>query len=78
MTPTYTHTGKQVLRDGQHFADAIDPDVAAEIVSALRGDEPSRQVRMLLFIYEWFNDKQPHEVSDAIDAFEHAEREKAT
>lgn len=35
MTPVYTHTGKQVLRDGQHIADAIDPEAAAEIVSAM-------------------------------------------
>lgn len=35
MTPRYTSTGKQVLCDGAHFADARDPDAAAEIVGAM-------------------------------------------
>ena len=31
----FTHTGKQVLLDGEHFADARDEEAAALIVKAL-------------------------------------------
>lgn len=33
--PTFRHMGKQVLRDGHHFADTRDPDVAAALVTIL-------------------------------------------
>ncbi len=32
---TYTAQGKQVLIEGQHFADATSPDAAAKIAAAL-------------------------------------------
>ena len=31
----YTRTGKQVMRRGEHFADAVDEAAAAHIVTAL-------------------------------------------
>lgn len=33
--PRYTHVGKQVLQDGQHYADARDDRVAFAIVTVL-------------------------------------------
>lgn len=35
MPDRYTAHGKQVLRDGKHFADAVTPEAAAEIVRCL-------------------------------------------
>lgn len=35
MPDTFTHTGKQILRGGDHFADARDVETAAQIVEAL-------------------------------------------
>lgn len=40
MTDLYTSTGKQVLRDGQHFADAASPEVAEIVVRALNHKHP--------------------------------------
>lgn len=31
--PALTHVGKQILRGGQHYADAATPEIAAEIVA---------------------------------------------
>ena len=40
---TVHHVGKQILRDGQHYADAVTVEIAAEIVAmeqrALRAEE---------------------------------------
>ncbi len=36
MNAGYTSCGKEVLIDGQHFADTISPTAAAVIVSALK------------------------------------------
>ena len=35
MADTFHHLGKQVLMDGQHYADACTPEAAAAIASAL-------------------------------------------
>lgn len=40
MTDIYTAAGKQVLRDGQHFADATSPEAAEMIVRAMNHDHP--------------------------------------
>lgn len=39
MTPTYRAMGKQVLRDGNHFADTRDPDAATALVTLLNATE---------------------------------------
>ena len=33
--PTFASLGKEILRDGQHFADAVSADAAVQIVEAL-------------------------------------------
>lgn len=33
--PTFTNNGKQILRDGQHYADAVDSEAGQEIFDAL-------------------------------------------
>lgn len=35
--PDYTSCGKEVLRDGEHFADAASPDIAAALADVLNG-----------------------------------------
>lgn len=39
MTTSYTRTGKQILLDGKHMADAVDDTAAMMILNALRGME---------------------------------------
>ncbi|ODU67426.1 MAG: hypothetical protein ABT11_20295 [Novosphingobium sp. SCN 66-18] len=35
--PEYSQCGKQVLRDGEHFADAVSPEIAAALAHVLNG-----------------------------------------
>lgn len=35
--PEYTQSGKQVLRDGLHFADAATPEIAEALAHVLNG-----------------------------------------
>jgi len=56
MTPTFTSCGKQVLRDGAHFADAVSQDAADLIVSALGDAEAAKWPR-----HEWANAVTHHQ-----------------
>lgn len=40
MADTYTSCGKQIMRNGEHFADAKDVDAAARTVAAFNRLEP--------------------------------------
>lgn len=43
--PTYTHVGKEVLRDGKHFADAADLFSAIAITNALNAGAEHDRLR---------------------------------
>ena len=38
IAPEFSHNGKQVLRSGQHFADAATPEIAEALVHVLSGE----------------------------------------
>jgi hypothetical protein len=46
--PAFTTNGKQVLRDGQHFADATTPADAEHIVTALGGAKANQLERDII------------------------------
>jgi hypothetical protein len=38
QAPEFSHSGKQVLRSGEHFADAASPEIAEALVHVLSGE----------------------------------------